>query len=63
MEKVETMLLWMMMNEDGMPLQFLVWLMTILSIFLPFVPNTVGFLLALSRPGCVIVFVSWARLD
>lgn len=24
--------------------------------------QTPGFLLALSRPGCVIVFVSWGRL-
>lgn len=40
MKKVETMLLWMMMNKDGIRLQFLVWLMTRLAIFLPFVPNT-----------------------
>lgn len=61
-EKMEKMLLQMMMNEDGIHQQFLVWLMTRLSIFLTFVSNTVGFLLPLSRPGCVIVFVSWGSL-
>ncbi|OIT35970.1 hypothetical protein A4A49_27949 [Nicotiana attenuata] len=62
MEKAEAMLLLMMMNEDEIPLQLLIGWMSRLPTFIPFMPNTLGFLLALSWPACFVVFASWASL-